>query len=230
MREEKRVVRVSGKEVAYLLKLNDRQKNIILRVKNDAIYVSAPTFATIEAIEMMIRQHYPKISRAQLGFELNQKYDLFTLNPWVKLFDQKVRIHLREENIHTKMTADGIYMKNYHDEKLQLEKLYTFLGRHYHNWFVNRTMDQAFKMNQKTFQHLTVKVMKGKWGACYSQSQKLVFNTKLLHFAPEIIDSVIIHELAHLDHPNHSSRFWKEVKTYCPNYQAYDKILNAAGI
>jgi hypothetical protein len=81
MREEKRVVRVSGKEVAYLLKLNDRQKNIILRVKNDAIYVSAPTFATIEAIEMMIRQHYPKISRAQLGFELNQKYDLFTLNP-----------------------------------------------------------------------------------------------------------------------------------------------------
>jgi hypothetical protein len=51
-----------------------------------------------------------------------------------------------------------------------------------------------------------------------------------LHFAPEIIDSVIIHELAHLDHPNHSSRFWKEVKTYCPNYQAYDKILNAAGI
>jgi len=230
MSEEKRYVHVSGKEVPYFLKLNLHQKNIILRVKNDSIYVSAPDFAAIEDIEMMIRQHYPKIARAQLGFELNQKYDLFSPNPWVKLFDQKVRIHLREDNIHTKMEPDGIVMKNYHDEKLQLEKLYTFLGRYYHNWFVNRTMDWAFKMNQKTFQHLTVKVMKGKWGACYSQTQKLIFNTKLLHFAPEIIDSVIIHELAHLDHPNHSARFWNEVKTYCPNYQTYDKILNAAGI
>jgi predicted metal-dependent hydrolase len=81
MSEEKRYVHVSGKEVPYFLKLNLHQKNIILRVKNDSIYVSAPDFAAIEDIEMMIRQHYPKIARAQLGFELNQKYDLFSPNP-----------------------------------------------------------------------------------------------------------------------------------------------------
>jgi len=81
MSEEKHYVRVSGKEVPYFLKLNTHQKNIILRVKNDAIYISAPVYAAIEEIEMMIRQHYLKISRVQLGFELNQKYDFYTVEP-----------------------------------------------------------------------------------------------------------------------------------------------------
>jgi len=121
-------------------------------------------------------------------------------------------------------------MKNYHNTEEQLKKLYSFLGKYYKNWFINQTMDWAFKMNQLEFNNLTVKVMKGKWGACYANAKRLLFNTKLLHFDKQVIDSVIIHELVHLMQPNHSQQFWKYVHRFCPNYKELDKILNSAGI
>jgi len=228
--ENKRTVRVSGKDVSYYLKFNDNQKNIILRVKNDAIHISAPRHAQMYEIELLIQKHYAKISQIQVNYEINNKYDLFAAQPWVKIFDQKINIFLVEENINTKMNENGILMKNYHNTEEQLKKLYSFLGKYYKNWFINQTMDWAFKMNQLEFNNLTVKVMKGKWGACYANAKRLLFNTKLLHFDKQVIDSVIIHELVHLMQPNHSQQFWKYVHRFCPNYKELDKILNSAGI
>jgi hypothetical protein len=130
---ETRSVRVSGKDVNYFLKINDHQKNIILRIKNDAIYVSAPRAAQTYEIELLIQKHYAKISQIQVNYEINNKYDLYSSTPWIKIFDQKVSLTFSEENINPKLTTTGIIMKNYHDHDLQLKKIYNFLARYYKN-------------------------------------------------------------------------------------------------
>ena len=48
----------------------------------------------------------------------------------------------------------------------------------------------------------------------------------LLYYMPqELMDYVIVHELSHRRHMNHSAEFWEEVEKYCPEYRTYRKQL-----
>lgn len=65
-----------------------------------------------------------------------------------------------------------------------------------------------------------------RWGSCTSK-KTINLNWKLLVFSKVLIDYVIIHELCHLQHLNHSAQFWDLVETNCPNYkEAETEIKN----
>ena len=78
---------------------------------------------------------------------------------------------------------------------------------------------QQWPVNQ-----IRVKRMKTRWGSC-STKQNLNFNYKILFLTSELQDYLIIHELCHLKHPNHSKNFWYEVETMCPDFKNLDKQL-----
>lgn len=65
------------------------------------------------------------------------------------------------------------------------------------------------------------------WGSC-SSDKNLSLNLQLIHLAPELIDYVLIHELAHTVEMNHSRAFWALVRGYCPEYPQYKRALVAA--
>ena len=67
-----------------------------------------------------------------------------------------------------------------------------------------------------------------RWGSCSSKGN-INLATRLLLAPPEILDAVIIHELAHLVEANHSHRFWAEVARALPNYKVFDKWLKEHG-
>lgn len=65
---------------------------------------------------------------------------------------------------------------------------------------------------------------KGRWGSC-SADRRIRLNWRLIHLAPNLIDYVIAHELAHLDEMNHSPRFWKRVGEIYPDYEHARRAL-----
>ncbi len=65
---------------------------------------------------------------------------------------------------------------------------------------------------------------KTRWGSCTSK-RNLNFTYRLILTPKDVIDYVIIHELAHLKHMNHSESFWKKVWEMMPNYKKYEKWL-----
>lgn len=67
-----------------------------------------------------------------------------------------------------------------------------------------------------------------RWGSC-SHKGNINLATRLLLAPDEVLDAVIIHELAHLVEQNHSSRFWAQVKRALPNYLEYDEWLKDHG-
>lgn len=67
-----------------------------------------------------------------------------------------------------------------------------------------------------------------RWGSC-SHKGNINLATRLLLAPDEVLDAVIIHELAHLVEANHSPRFWAQVERALPNYREYDEWLREHG-
>jgi hypothetical protein len=67
-----------------------------------------------------------------------------------------------------------------------------------------------------------------RWGSCSSKST-LSFSWRLVMTPPDVIDYVIVHELAHMIHHNHSKRFWDLVEQWMPDYKDRRKRLRSFG-
>lgn len=72
---------------------------------------------------------------------------------------------------------------------------------------------------------ITVKSMQSSWGRC-SSSGNISINRDIIYHSHECLEYVIIHELCHLRHMNHSDEFWDLVERYCPDRKRIRKQLN----
>lgn len=71
-----------------------------------------------------------------------------------------------------------------------------------------------------------IKTFKSRWGSCSSKG-KIDFNWKIIMAPNRMVDYVVVHELCHLMHHDHSPKFWKEVERVVPDYQTCKDWLRA---
>jgi len=74
------------------------------------------------------------------------------------------------------------------------------------------------------YNKVTIKNLKSRWGSC-SAKNNINLNIHLMKLPDELIDYVILHELAHTIHKNHSKRFWNALEKVLPNCKKLDKSL-----
>ncbi len=67
--------------------------------------------------------------------------------------------------------------------------------------------------------------MKTRWGTNSKKTHTLTFSMMLIHYDEEVIDSVIVHELAHYFYFDHSKNFYNVVRKYYPNYDEVQSRL-----
>ncbi len=125
---------------------------------------------------------------------------------WQKVDQMQSRIKQRE-------TTDATPVDQLTPE--ELEKIKEKIGSRvsYYSKIMGVTVGRITIRNQKT-----------RWGSCSSKGN-LNFNYQLYYLPEELLDYVVIHELAHRRHMNHSADFWAEVETYCPDYKERRKVL-----
>ncbi len=71
---------------------------------------------------------------------------------------------------------------------------------------------------------ITFRKNRSRWGSC-SSTNSLSFNTQLAQTPHAFIEYVVVHELAHILHKNHSRDFWRLVERYLPDYKARQKCV-----
>lgn len=110
-----------------------------------------------------------------------------------------------------------------------LRKLLSRLvGADFLPYITQRVHDLNDRYFKRPIQKVRLKYNHSNWGSC-SNSGNINLSTRLLFAPPDVIDYVIVHELAHLIELNHSSRFWAQVEKAMPNYKEKEAWLNEFG-
>ena len=189
-------------------------KNTYIKVKEDLnIYVTTNILTTkrdikylLEKEEDYLRNVIRKLKKhnekSQEFYYLGEKYDI---------------IKAPFENV--EINKNKIYCK---DEK-SLEK---WLKKQMINVFEQR-LEYCYNLFEEDilYPKLKIRNMKTRWGVCNRRDDSITLNSKLIRYEIHDIDYVIIHELAHLVHFDHSKAFWQTVEKYMPNYKRAIKNL-----
>jgi len=140
-----------------------------------------------------------------------------------------------DKKTHTANLKNGVlHLKlSQHDSEAHLQKAIKHL--------LSRVVAQDFKPEmtrrvnelnnlyfKKQVKSLKFKYNQSNWGSC-SNKGNLNLSTRLLFAPDDVVDYVIIHELAHLIELNHSDRFWKLVSDAMPDYKLKEKWLKENG-
>ena len=108
-------------------------------------------------------------------------------------------------------------------QRAALEKRYIAAAKEY---FPKRAA--YFQQFTGTYSRISIRSQKTRWGSC-SAKGTLSFNWRLMLAPPAVLDYVVVHELCHLSHMDHSDSFWKKVESVYPDYRTARKWLKDHG-
>jgi len=147
----------------------------------------------------------PKILKLQEGEELNY------LGKSYKIKLHKHPVMIDDEYIYIPHTDKQKAL----DEFLK-QKAKVVFGKLVEKW--------AQKLCKK-IKRVSIKKMRTRWGSCNIEKAYINLNLYLIHKPIEIIEYVVLHEIAHLTHPNHSKEFHLYVETYMADWKEREKLL-----
>ena len=193
----------------YIEKKNN--KNTYIRIKEDLnIYVTTNYFTTEKQVIKLLDNNYDYLfkmlnnmkqrnEKKELFYYLGKKYDIIYFDSNVELYDDKIYVKNEE-------TLNKWYKK-------QIKKIFKERLDYNYSLFIENI----------PYPNLRIRKMKTRWGVCNKKTNTVTLNSELIKYDISKIDYVIIHELSHFLHFNHSRSFWNQVEKYCPNYK---KIRN----
>lgn len=189
-------------------------KNTYIRVKLDfSILVTTGKFTTDREIKNLINTNYDKLMKMikaqevkvqnSEGFNyLGKKYDIVYVDYCdISFGSEKVFIN-------KKLDVDRWYKEQ--AQKIFLEHL---------NLIYERFSKKI------PYPRLRIRKMTSRWGVCNTKTKVVTLNLELIKRDTKYLDYVIVHELSHLIHANHSAYFWALVEENMPEYRVYRKEM-----
>lgn len=217
----------------YRLIRNSRSRQVRLRLSNDGLVtVSAPLRTPKILIDQFVKQQQGWIERQQQKFKLKTQVNpiLDWQEKWVSFLgrlyhfeidEPDILNHIGERGQKVIISNDTLWVRPITGDPAHLKStLLNWLKAQAIEYFQLRVPQLSQQMNVK-YERLSYRQQTSRWGSCSSKGT-LSFNWRLIHFKPEVIDYVIIHELAHVMHMDHSIAFWSLVGRHDRSYK--DKV------
>lgn len=235
---EKRIIKIAGDDYVFNIYTEHRNSTRV-SITNSGVNIRLPRFLTKAQKEKEVYEliHWAakRLLTSSVGKEKKKKYsngDLFKTHS--KIYKLEIQTRDSQKNF-SKISGSYIIFKisNKYDDKQKQKYISTQLRKllavHHHQELTKRVNEINNKYFNKQINKISWKYTKSRWGACHSDKKEIDLSTKLLLAPTEILDYVIIHEIAHLIEANHSPRFWKIVESIDPNYKKKKKWLRKFG-
>ena len=178
----------------------DKHLHIILKTPK-----VSPGFA-----EQLLLEKEPWLRRQHQAILRNQA-QIVNLEDEVLLFGEVISI---DSELALFLQKKLLKLKFSNEESIL--KIYDSFYKHIAQEYLPQRVAYFSSLMNLSFKDIKHRKMRRRWGSC-SATKILTFNTQLLKVQKELIDYVIVHELAHLKHMNHSKEFHLLVEHYLPN-------------
>lgn len=201
---------INDNEVKVVIE-RKRIKNIYFRFNdNGELLVSCPYLMLDFEIKKVLKQNETAIKKLYAKYIKNNK-----VNNRILFLGQEFEF---VESKHIMFKDNIAYGPG-------VDQINEYLEHHALKYFQTR-MD----IYTKTFTNLPkfrlrIRKMKSRWGVCNKSSMTVTLNSLLIHKNYFLIDYVIVHELSHFEHMNHSQAFWACVEKHYPEYKKARKEL-----
>ena len=115
---------------------------------------------------------------------------------------------------------------NKNNQKKDNKSLNKYLSKYIYNIYEER-INYYYSLFEENIPipNLKIRKMTSRWGVCNIKNHNVTLNLELSKYNIECLNYVIVHELSHFIHPNHSKEFWLLVGKYYPNYKNIRKYL-----
>lgn len=212
-----------------LIQTSRRSLGITVR-RDQKVEVRAPKRASVSTIEQSIQKKAAWILKHQQrfaafstiaarGYSHGEKHFFFGKEYEVSVvIGKKQKVTLESGKLHVEVKLN-------HPEQVQKALAKWFLQQA-KDHFPKRIVEvkELFQVTSLPSFHVQVRTMKSRWGSCSSKG-KITLSSRLIHYPPDCIDYVMVHELCHLLVPNHSRKFYDLMTKVMPTWPEHRKTL-----
>lgn len=199
-------------------------KNITLRINSKGdISITAPYTVSDMYLQKFIKSKEEWIKKKLVQIEEKKKEAVNNnkQNEEILFLGKRYKVKIKENKNNFIEIEDGNIVININDKNCDNTKeliLQSWYKEQAKSVFLN-TIKTYSDILGESVNRVTIKSMKTRWGSCNYVKRYINLNLELIKQPIEFIEYVVVHELAHLVHPNHSSEFWNYVEKYMSNYK-----------
>ena len=213
-------------------KKNVKNMNLYVKPPDGRVVMSVPYKISDEKIESFVRKNLAWIRErqkhfAQLPQQTAMQYETGdTIYVWGKQYQLQV-VYANKKNTMVLGEKTAILTVREDSTAEQREK---FVTEWYRSILKSEIETLLAKWETVTGLHADswqIKKMKTKWGTCNVRTRKLWFSLQLAKLKTECLDYVVLHELLHLEVPNHGADYAAMLDYYMPNWRVIHQQLNA---
>jgi predicted metal-dependent hydrolase len=223
-----RRIELQGLAVDYQLRRSAR-RSLALRVDERGVRVGAPLALPLREVEGFLRQHagwlLDKLAERAArplpaGFRVEE-------GGCLPVFGEAVRLRLEATSRSHRWAphpegGEALVLPAAQPERALLRALEARALP----WFRERVAEHCARLALPA-PPVRLTRARTRWGSC-SRHSGIRLHWRLVHLAPELIDYVVAHEVAHLREMNHSPRFWAVVESLCPDWRGLQRELRRA--
>jgi len=231
------ILKIKDLNISFYIKNYKTAKTMKIYFKEKGLVVTKSPYVSKKEVDRFIKQNEEKIyeeykkieeqkrlnkGKWQTGQTILYNGEEYIIN--ISYNDKnKIIIKIDEKNKIFKIILQNQIQKE--EEKEYIKKAVIKLFKENTEKILQQRLPYWSKITNISYNSVKVRDAKTKYGSCKPKTKALNFSSRLIMLKKEAIDAIIVHELCHIVHPNHSKDFYDLVKNYIPNYKEIDKYL-----
>ncbi len=227
---------VNAGDLRLPLRRSAKRQSIGIKVAAGTASVAAPKTASLQAIETFVQQKLPWIQKhlakqQQIAAAQPTPDQLFAHGQAFNFLGRQVRLQVQDApRASAEILGDhieiGLPRHLHYPAAIRQAVKFAYSKAAYR--YVGSKIPQYTAALGVAPKSVSIKEYKSRWGSCNSRGE-LQFNWLLMQAPESAVDYVIVHELCHLIHLNHSPQFWSLVKQFAPDYPQWRRWFKDHG-